>query len=273
MFEEEEPSLLVDQRGAVRWLTLNRRRHLNAIDTGMIDALMDNLAQAGADPDTRCIVITGARSAFSAGQDLDEVFALESEQGPASIGRMLRDRYAPLVLRLRECPKPIVAAVNGVATGAGLALALGCDIRIASDNASFITAPYRIGLMPAVGLSILLPTILGFSRAMEVCTLHDRIDAETALRFGLVSRVEPNGRFLEAVSEIAQHLADLPARAFAMTKEAFNAAAMPHLRDQLEREVEWQVEAALSPDHLEGLRSFRERRPPKFNGHTAGSAT
>lgn len=264
---EDAPSLLVEQRGPVRWLTLNRRRHLNAIDAGMIDALMENLRQAGKDDRTRCIVITGARSAFSAGQDLDEVFALETEHGPASIGRMLRDRYAPLVLRLRECPKPIVAAVNGVATGAGLALALGCDIRIASDNASFITAPFRIGLMPAVGLSILLPTILGFSRAMEVCTLHDRIDAETALKFGLVNRVEPVDRFDAAVTDVAQHLSNLPARAFAMTKEAFNAAAMPHLRDQLEREVEWQVEAALSPDHQEGLQSFRERRSPRFNVH------
>lgn len=270
---ENGPSLLVEQRGPVRWLTLNRRRHLNAIDSGMIDALMDNLQQAGRDDRTRCIVIAGARNAFSAGQDLDEVFELESSQGPASIGRMLRDRYGPLVLRLRECPKPIVAAINGVATGAGLALALGCDIRIASDNASFITAPYRIGLMPAVGLSILLPTILGFSRAMEVCTIHDRIDAETALKFGLVNRVEPATRFDAAVTDVAQHLADLPARAFAMTKEAFNAAAMPHLRDQLEREVDWQVEAALSPDHLEGLRSFRERRPPRFNQHLDEPAT
>jgi 2-(1,2-epoxy-1,2-dihydrophenyl)acetyl-CoA isomerase len=257
--------LLVEQRGATRWLTLNRRQTLNAIDTGLIAALMEQLRQACQDDGTRCIVITGARAAFSSGQDLDEVFALESERGPGSVGQMLRDRYAPLILALRECPKPIVAAINGVATGAGLALALACDIRIACENASFITAPYRIGLMPAVGLSILLPTILGFSRAMEVCTLHDRIDAQTALHFGLVSRVEPVDRFEQAINEIGQHLAALPGTAFAMTKEAFNAAAMPHMRDQLEREVEWQVNAASSPDHQEGLRSFRERRPPRFN--------
>jgi len=262
---EESPSLLVEQRGPARWLTLNRRQTLNAIDTGLLTALMEQLAEAGQDAGTRCIVITGARTAFSAGQDLGEVYDLEAAQGPASVGQMLRDRYAPLILRLRECPKPIVAAINGVATGAGLALALGCDIRIASENASFITAPYRIGLMPAVGLSILLPTILGFSRAMEVCTIHDRIDAATALQFGLVSRVEPADRFEDAVAEVAEHLANLPATAFAMTKEAFNAAAMPHLRDQLEREVHWQVEAASSPDHAEGLRAFRERRAPRFN--------
>jgi 2-(1,2-epoxy-1,2-dihydrophenyl)acetyl-CoA isomerase len=262
---EDSPSLLIEQRGAIRWLTLNRRQHLNAIDTALIAGLMEQLESASQDAATRCIVITGARAAFSAGQDLDEVYQLEAERGPASVGQMLRDRYAPLVLALRECPKPIVAAINGVATGAGLALALGCDIRIACENASFITAPYRIGLMPAVGLSILLPTILGFSRAIEVCTLHDRIDAPTALRFGLVSRVVPLDRFEEEVTGVALHLSDLPGVAFAMTKEAFNAASMPHLRDQLEREVEWQVRAARSPDHAEGLRSFRERRPPRFN--------
>jgi 2-(1,2-epoxy-1,2-dihydrophenyl)acetyl-CoA isomerase len=268
---DESPSLLVEQRGSARWLTLNRRQQLNAIDAGIIAALMEQLEDASQDDATRCIVITGARAAFSAGQDLNEVYALEAEQGPASVGQMLRDRYAPLILRLRECPKPIVAAVNGVATGAGLALALGCDIRIASENASFITAPYRIGLMPAVGLSILLPTILGFSRAMDVCTLHDRIDAHTALHFGIVNRVESSDDFIRAVSDVAHHLANLPATAFAMTKEAFNAAAMPHLRDQLEREVHWQVEAARSPDHAEGLRAFRDRRQPRFNAGLAES--
>lgn len=259
------PSLIVEQRGPIRWLTLDRRQHLNAIDTGLIDALLANLGDASDDAGTRCIVVTGTRSAFSAGQDIDEVIALEAEQGPASIGKMLRDRYAPMVLRLRELPKPVVAAINGVATGAGLALALACDIRVASDEATFITAPYRIGLMPAVGLSSLLPAILGYSRAMEVCTLHDKIDAATALDYGLVHRVAPVGEFATTVASVAQRLADLPSRAFAMTKEAFNAAALPHLRDQLEREAEWQVVAASSPDHQEGLRAFQERRRPRFN--------
>lgn len=254
-----------EQRESVRWLTLDRRRQLNAIDRAMIEALMEELDLAAADRSTRCIVITGAPGAFSSGQDIDEIVALEDAEGPASVGTMLRDRYAPLILRLRELPKPIVAAINGVATGAGLSLALACDIRVASDKSSFITAPFRIGLMPAVGLSILLPATLGYARAMELSTLYDRVSAEEAATFGLVHRTVPADELIDHVSEIANRLADLPARAFATTKEAFNAAAIPNLRDQLEREVGWQLEAAISPDHAEGMRSFKERRRPVFN--------
>lgn len=257
--------LLVSQDGPIRWLTLNRRRTLNSIDQTLIESLMNELADAARDVATRCIVITGANGAFSSGQDLDEVIVLEQSEGPASVGNMLRDRYAPLVLALRELPKPVVAAINGVATGAGLALALACDIRLASERASFITAPYRIGLMPAVGLSILLPAVLGYARAFDVCTLRDRIPADEAVQIGLVHRAVASAEFFDRVTETARHLAELPGRAFAMTKEAFNMASIPHLREQLEREVAWQVEAAISPDHAEGLISFKERRPPRFN--------
>jgi len=266
MSDDEYP-VLREQRGPVRWLALNRRRQLNAIDNAMISALMSELDAATADKATRCIVITGMKGAFSSGQDIDEIIALEEAEGPASVGTMLRDRYAPLVLKLRELPKPVVAAVNGIATGAGLSLALACDIRIASDKASFITAPFRIGLMPAVGLSILLPATLGFARAIELSTLYDRISAEEAATFGLVNRTVPADDLEDEVTQVATRLANLPARAFATTKEAFNAASIPNLRDQLEREVGWQLEAAISPDHVEGVRSFKERRPPLFNQH------
>ena len=260
-----EERIIVEQQGPVRWLTLNRRRQLNAIDHDMITGLMAELDLASADRETRCIVITGGHGAFSSGQDIDEIIALEKAEGPASVGTMLRDRYAPLVLKLRELPKPVIAAINGVATGAGLALALACDIRIASEKASFITAPFRIGLMPAVGLSILLPAILGYSKAMEISTLYDRVSADEAAAFGLVHRTVPAPSLIEDVTAAAERLAALPARAFATTKEAFNAAAIPNLRDQLEREVGWQLEAAISPDHAEGMKSFKERRPPVFN--------
>jgi 2-(1,2-epoxy-1,2-dihydrophenyl)acetyl-CoA isomerase len=261
----EPTPLRVEQYGPVRWLTLNRRRHLNAINTDMIELLMREIESAGSDAGTRCLVITGANAAFSSGQDIDEVIELEATDGPSSVGVMLRDRYAPLVILLRELPIPVIAAINGVATGAGLALALACDIRIASERSSFITAPFRIGLMPAVGLSILLPAILGYAKAIEVCTLGERLTATEAAHVGLVYRTVPDDEFNAVVAEAAERLAALPARAFAMTKEAFNSAAIPQLRDQLEREVAWQVEAAISPDHSEGLRSFKERRTPNFN--------
>jgi 2-(1,2-epoxy-1,2-dihydrophenyl)acetyl-CoA isomerase len=262
---ENELPLLEEQRDAALWITLNRRKTLNAIDTDLLERLMGALDRAETDSSVRCVVIAGSRRAFSSGQDIDEITAIEEERGPASIGVELRDRYAPLVLKLRELPKPIVAAINGVATGAGLALALGCDLRIASDAATFIAAPYRIGLMPAVGLSILLPALLGLSRAFDVCTLQDRIDAQTALDVGLVNRVAPVDSFEQAVNDVVHKLTALPMRAFAMTKAAFNAASLPNLREHLEKEIDWQVEAAVSPDHQEGLASLRERRTPRFN--------
>ncbi|CAN5621208.1 enoyl-CoA hydratase-related protein [soil metagenome] len=262
---ENELPLLEEQRDAALWLTLNRRHKLNAIDSEMLNRLMNALDRAENDQSVRCVVISGSRRAFSSGQDLDEIEAIEAERGPASVGQELRDRYAPLVLKLRELPKPVVAAINGITTGAGLALALGCDLRVASEAATFIAAPYRIGLMPAVGLSILLPALLGLSRAFDVCTLQERIDAQTALDVGLVNRVAPVESFEQTLNDVVHKLTSLPGRAFAMTKAAFNAAALPNLREHLEKEIEWQVEAAISPDHQEGLASLRERRLPRFN--------
>jgi 2-(1,2-epoxy-1,2-dihydrophenyl)acetyl-CoA isomerase len=263
--DEIEQPLLEEVRDGALWLTLNRRRTLNAIDMPMLNQLMSALDRAGQDDAIRCVVISGSRRAFSSGQDLDEITVIENERGPAAIGLELRDRYAPLVLKLRELPKPIVAAVNGIVTGAGLGLALGCDLRIASDAATFIAAPYRIGLMPAVGLSILLPALLGLGRAFEVCMLEYRIDAQKALEVGLVNRVAPVEQFEEAVAELVSKLTALPMRAFATTKAAFNAAALPNLREHLEREIGWQIEAALDPDHQEGMASLREHRTPNFN--------
>jgi 2-(1,2-epoxy-1,2-dihydrophenyl)acetyl-CoA isomerase len=260
-----QETIQIEQRGQVRWITMNRRRQLNAINDEMIGHLLNALAVAQDDTATRSIVITGASGAFSSGQDVDEIIQLIADDSPERVGSMLRDRYAPLIIRLRELPKPVVAAINGVTTGAGLALALACDIRIASEKASFITAPFRIGLMPAVGLSILLPATIGMAKAMEISTLRDRVSAEEAAAINLVHRTVPAADLIQQATEAAERLAALPARAFAMTKEAFNAASIPHLRDQLQREVGWQIEAAISPDHAEGLRSFKERRPPRFN--------
>ena len=269
MTENGEP-LLIDQRGSVRWLTLNRRSSLNALDTDLLDRLNQALTEAEHDDAVRCVVITGARRAFSSGQDIDEIVHIEATEGVGGIGLELRDRYAPLIIRLRESHKPFVAAVNGIATGAGLAIALACDVRIAVDSATFVTAPYRIGLMPAVGLSILLPAILGLGRAMDFCALYDRVDAQTALQAGMVSRVVPAETFHEAVTETSNRLAALPAKAFAMTKAAFNAAALPHLREHLDREIVWQDVAARDADHVEGMVSFQEKRPPQFNPFASG---
>ena len=257
--------LLIEHRDSTLKLTLNRRLSLNALNTDLLDRLNNALTDAERDDSVRCVVITGARRAFSSGQDIDEIVHIEETEGVGGIGLELRDRYAPLIIRIRESPKPFLAAINGIATGAGLAIALACDVRIAVDSATFITAPYRIGLMPAVGLSILLPAILGLGRAMDFCALYDRIDASTAYDAGLISRVVSTDDYETAIEETSRRLAGLPERAFAMTKAAFNAASLPHLREHLDREIVWQDVAARSPDHREGMQSFLEKRTPKFN--------
>jgi 2-(1,2-epoxy-1,2-dihydrophenyl)acetyl-CoA isomerase len=265
--------LLIEHRNSTLKLTLNRRLSLNALNADLLDRLNQALTDAEHDDSVRCIVITGARRAFSSGQDIDEIVQIEESEGVGGIGLELRDRYAPLIIRIRESPKPFIAAINGIATGAGLAIALACDVRIATDAATFITAPYRIGLMPAVGLSILLPAILGLGRAMDFCALYDRIDATTAYNAGLISRVVSGDDYESSIEETSRRLAGLPERAFAMTKAAFNAASLPNLREHLDREIVWQDVAARSPDHREGMQSFLEKRAPRFNPHLSNSAS
>jgi 2-(1,2-epoxy-1,2-dihydrophenyl)acetyl-CoA isomerase len=260
-----EESLLVERRGAALWLTFNRPDALNAFDGGVLRRLHAALGQAADDPGVRAVVLTGAGRAFSAGQDVRELraAAVGGDAG-AAVAAELRERYAPVVLGIRRLPVPVIAALNGVTAGAAFGLALACDLRVAATGATFAVAPYRVGLMPAVGISYLLPAVVGWGRASALTLLEDRIDAQRALEVGIVERVTGPDDLVATVDEIVARIATLPAQAVAATKAAFDAAALPDLAAHLEREAVWQAGLARSADHREGLAALREKRATIF---------
>jgi 2-(1,2-epoxy-1,2-dihydrophenyl)acetyl-CoA isomerase len=246
--------------GAVLTITLNRPDVLNAFNTAMHQALAAALAEA-ADEEVRAVVVTGAGRGFCVGQDLTEF-----RDAPADVADRLRDNYHPNVLAIRALEKPVLAAVNGAAAGAGLSLACACDIRIAADSAAFVPAFINIGLIPDSGGSFFIRRILGSSRAFEWMTSGRRLGAEEALAWGLVSEVVDADGLLDRAAERASELAALPTRGIAMTKRLFDNAERADLVDQLELEAQLQSAATQTDDFHEGVAAFLEKRPPKFQG-------
>lgn len=221
---------------------------------------------AQADDAVRAIILTGAGRGFSAGQDLRErLGGYESGQAPV-LGETLRQEYNPLILAMRALPKPIVGAINGVAAGAGCSLALACDLRIAADNASFLQAFVRIGLVPDSGSSFFLPRLIGMARAAEMMFLADSVPAERALEIGLVNRVVPASQLLEAAREMAGKLAQLPTKAIGQAKRQLNLALSGRLEEVLAEEASGQAMASQTHDHLEGVRAFMDKRTANFIG-------
>jgi 2-(1,2-epoxy-1,2-dihydrophenyl)acetyl-CoA isomerase len=249
----------VTRDGAVQTITLNRPEKMNAFTRGLHAALRDALKEAR-DPEVRAVVVTGAGRAFCAGQDLTEF----SDMG--DVGAGLRDTYHPNVLAVRALEKPVIAAVNGVAAGAGLALALACDIRLASSSASFVPAFLGIGLVPDSGLSSTLAALLGPAAAFEWVVDGHKMNAAEAQARGLVSRVVDDDALAGAAADLAASLAAKPTRAIALTKRLFAAAPGAGLDDQLELEAGLQAEAAASDDFGEGVAAFLEKRRPEFRG-------
>jgi 2-(1,2-epoxy-1,2-dihydrophenyl)acetyl-CoA isomerase len=253
------PEVEVTRDGAVQTITLNRPDVLNALDVATKRLLLDAVREAR-DAEVRAVVLTGAGRGFCAGQDL-------SEFGEApDVGAALRATYHPIVLGIRELEKPVIAAVNGAAAGAGLSLACVCDIRIASDAASFTPGFVRIGLVPDAGGSFFVARILGPARAFEWMTSGRRLSAEEALAWGLVSEVVPVEGFAERAAGLAAVLAALPTRAIAMHRRLFDNAWTATLDEQLELEAQLQSAAVRSDDFAEGVAAFREKRPPEFTG-------
>lgn len=245
-------------------ITLDRPAVLNSFTRPMGRELQAALRAAAEDPAVRAILLTGAGRAFCAGQDLAEAVPADAPAPP--IEDIVRETYNPAVLAIRALEKPVIAAVNGVAAGAGANLALACDIVLAADTASFIQAFAKIGLVPDTGGTFFLPRLVGLHRATALMMLGDKLGAEEAHRLGLVWRIYPASQLLEEARMFARHLATQPTRAFGLTKRALNASLGNSLEAQLALEAELQAEAGQTRDFAEGVAAFRQKRTPAFEG-------
>jgi 2-(1,2-epoxy-1,2-dihydrophenyl)acetyl-CoA isomerase len=258
--------LRVDRDGAVTVLTLNRPEVLNAFDEPLTEALNASLADCAADSAIRAVVITGAGRAFSAGQDLADRLATIEKGGDVHLGDELRRRYHPAIAAIREMRKPVIAAVNGVVAGAGLGVAIACDIRVAASSATFRPAWGRVGLVPDAGSAFFLPRLVGWGRALDMVLTGEPVPADEALRIGLVTRMWPDAEFAAKWRELAQTLAHGATEAFALTKEGLNAAMARGFAEFLDHEAELQDRAGRTHDYAEGVRAFSQKRQPKMQG-------
>ena len=249
-----------NREGAVLTIALNRPDVLNAFDDGMHRALAVALEEARA-PEVRAVVLTGRGRGFCVGQDLTEF-----REAPGDIGARLRGNYHPNVIAIRALEKPVIAAVNGAAAGAGLSFACACDLRIAADSASFVPAFINIGLVPDSGATYFVSRILGPDRAFEWLASGRKLDAAEAHAWGLVSEVVEDARLANRASKLATEWAERPTRGIAMTKALIDRAATSSVEDQLEREAELQTRATQTEDFREGVAAFLEKRPPRFRG-------
>jgi len=248
-------------------ITLNRPDCLNAIDDDLSFALQDALKQAAKLNTVRCVVLTGAGRGFCAGQDLQSrSIAATGEDTTPHLGESIRKRYTPIIVGLRQLEKPVIAAINGVAAGAGASLALACDLRVASENASFIQAFVKVGLIPDSGALWLLPQLVGAGRAMELAMLGDKLDAATALQWGLVNKVVPLEVLMNETLALADRLAQGPTKALGLMKRAVNTGAQLPLPQYMTLEADLQEVAGRTKDYRTGVDAFLNKQLPVFSG-------
>ncbi|HLF69359.1 MAG TPA: enoyl-CoA hydratase-related protein [Actinomycetota bacterium] len=258
-------SVLLSRTGAALHITLNRPEVFNVFDDDMGRRFLEGLTEA-ADPSVRAVLITGAGKAFCGGEDL-KALSSHYEAGEApDLGEILLRRYNPAIEAIISLEKPVIAAVNGVAAGAGFSLALACDLRVMAENSSFVLAFPKVGLVPDSGGTWLLPRYLGPGRALEVALLADPIKAARALELGLVNSVVPADELATAAADLVRRLAEGPTIAFGLSKRLIWESSQSSLVEHLTREADAQRRAGLSGDHLEGVKAFGEKRSPRFTG-------
>jgi 2-(1,2-epoxy-1,2-dihydrophenyl)acetyl-CoA isomerase len=257
-------TVLYEKDDGAATISLNRPEKLNAFDATMHDELYRALDSVAEDEEIRCVVLRGEGRGFSAGADLAQI--VKEADGDPDLGEYLRDTYSRLVKRMVRIEKPIIAALHGPVYGAGVGLALACDLRIAAENTKFSVAFIKIGLMPDAGVTFLLPRVVGLGRAMEMSMLGDVVDAEEALRIGLLNKVVAEDSLPQEARTLAEHLAAMPTLALGRIKRALYASFETDLETALEREAEGQTFCGYTQDHKEGVTAFFEKREPKFTG-------
>ncbi|MGL2966504.1 enoyl-CoA hydratase-related protein [Flavobacterium sp. XGLA_31] len=248
---------------SIAWITLNRPEVFNSFNREMALSLQAKLDDCATNTEVRAIVITGSGKAFCAGQDLKEVTTPEINPG---FRKILEEHYNPIIQKIRTIEKPVIAAVNGVAAGAGANIALACDIVVATEHASFIQAFSKIGLVPDSGGTFFLPRLIGFQRASALMMLGDKVTAAQALVMGMIYKEYPTATFEEEVQTLAETLAAMPTKAIGLTKRLLNQTMNNSLEQQLALESDLQIEASSSYDYNEGVTAFVEKRKPEFKG-------
>jgi 2-(1,2-epoxy-1,2-dihydrophenyl)acetyl-CoA isomerase len=255
-------SVLFEIQQDIAFITLNRPEKFNAFNREMALLLQEILHSCSIDKHIRCVYITGAGKAFCAGQDLGAI----TGDGKENMESILREQFNPIINQIRNLNKPVIAAVNGVAAGAGANIALCCDIVVASEGASFIQAFSKIGLIPDSSGTYFLPRLIGWQKASALMMLGEKVLASEAARMGMIYKVFPADQFEEASREIAATLAVMPTMGLAYTKQALNASFSNTLDEQLQTEDRLQLAASQTYDYQEGVTAFMEKRPAIFKG-------
>ncbi len=256
-------TIILQKENGIGKISLNRPRSFNSFNREMAFALLEALDDCEKDENVRAIYLTGNGKAFCAGQDLVEVTSPELNPG---FRKILDEHYNPIIKKIRNLPKPIIGAVNGVAAGAGANIALACDIVVATEHASFIQAFSLIGLIPDSGGTFILPRLIGYQKAMALAMLGDKIKADEAERLGMIYKFFPSDEFESSSWKLALKVATMPTKGLAYTKYLFNQSLTNNLEQQLALEGDYQIKASETEDYQEGVAAFLEKRKPEFKG-------